>query len=105
MTVSRSHRRSQHGRFTLKVCFSGASSIVGPAFTFIKNDNHEVEMALNPTLRYHAARRTKERDLRLAGSAAVDEGNGHVGAPLCNASDMANFRDRNYVNLTYQTAF
>ncbi len=36
------------------------------------------------------------------GSGAV---NGHGGAPLFNASGLANFRDRNYVNLTYQTAF
>ena len=31
--------------------------------------------------------------------------NGHGGAALFNASGLANFRDRNYVNFTYQTAF
>jgi hypothetical protein len=31
--------------------------------------------------------------------------NGHGGAALFNASGLANFRDRNYVSFTYQTAF
>ncbi|HEY2928604.1 DUF1302 domain-containing protein [Piscinibacter sp.] len=31
--------------------------------------------------------------------------NGHGGAQLFNASGLANFRDRNYLNFTYQTAF
>jgi hypothetical protein len=31
--------------------------------------------------------------------------NGHGGAPQFNASGLANFRDRNYVSFTYQTAF
>jgi hypothetical protein len=31
--------------------------------------------------------------------------NGHGGAAQFNASGLANFRDRNYVNFTYQTAF
>ncbi|WP_280155417.1 DUF1302 family protein [Piscinibacter sp. XHJ-5] len=78
MTIARSYRgKVPHRGFAVKaVCFAAASALAGPAAALkLGSDNPDLEMVLDTTARYNAAWRTGERDLRLVGSPAVDEGN------------------------------
>lgn len=70
-------RRTPRGERALKAaCISAAVAMAAPAAAFqIDTGSPDLELTLDTTLRYNAAMRTGERDLRLVNSPAVDEGN------------------------------
>lgn len=77
MRIRGDGRRGGFGRVALKAtCLACALAAAGPAGAFkIDAGQPDLDMTLDTTARYNAAWRTGERDLRLVGSPAVDEGN------------------------------
>ena len=70
-------RRAPRSERALKAAWIGAAvAMAAPAAAFkIDTGSPDLELTLDTTLRYNAAVRTGERDLRLVNSPAVDEGN------------------------------
>ena len=78
MTIPpRTPRGGRHARVALKAtCLASALAAAAPVAAFkIDLGQPDLDMALDTTVRYNAAWRTGERDLRLVSSPAVDEGN------------------------------
>ena len=94
-------RRALRSQHALKAaCIGAAVAMAAPAAAFkIDTGSPDLEVTLDTAVRYNAAVRTGERDLRLVNSPAVDEGNWLFGK---NDTALSRFDIYSELDLSYK---